>query len=99
MFYGKDQLGEMSPSGRPSPGVERLTPKHNNLRRAPRSKNKGFGNALKVTPVGFEPTPFRNGALNHRLRLIGQSVAVKNAVVVWIPLARGVNIIRDCPFG
>ena len=28
----------------------------------------------KVTPVGFEPTPFRNGALSHRLRPLGQSV-------------------------
>ena len=27
-----------------------------------------------VTPVGFEPTPFRNGALSHRLRPLGQSV-------------------------
>ena len=30
----------------------------------------------KMTPVGFEPTPFRNGALSHRLRPLGQSVAV-----------------------
>ena len=30
--------------------------------------------AQKVTPVGFEPTPFRNGALSHRLRPLGQSV-------------------------
>ena len=29
---------------------------------------------LKMTPVGFEPTPFRNGALSHRLRPLGQSV-------------------------
>ena len=28
----------------------------------------------KVTPVGFEPTPLRNGALSHRLRPLGQSV-------------------------
>ena len=27
-----------------------------------------------LTPVGFEPTPLRNGALSHRLRLHGQSV-------------------------
>ena len=27
-----------------------------------------------MTPVGFEPTPFRNGALSHRLRPLGQSV-------------------------
>ena len=32
--------------------------------------------APKVTPVGFEPTPFRNGALSHRLRPLGQSVSV-----------------------
>ena len=29
---------------------------------------------IKMTPVGFEPTPFRNGALSHRLRPLGQSV-------------------------
>jgi hypothetical protein len=28
----------------------------------------------KMTPVGFEPTPSRNGALSHRLRPLGQSV-------------------------
>ena len=28
----------------------------------------------KMTFVAFEPTPFRNGALSHRLRLLGQSV-------------------------
>jgi hypothetical protein len=27
----------------------------------------------KMTPVGSEPTPFRNGALSHRLRPRGQS--------------------------
>ena len=31
---------------------------------------------FKMTPVGFEPTPFRNGALSHRLRPLGQSVVV-----------------------
>ena len=30
----------------------------------------------KMTPVGFEPTPFLNGALSHRLRPLGQSVVV-----------------------
>ena len=28
----------------------------------------------KVTAVGFEPTPFRNGALSHRLGPLGRSV-------------------------
>ena len=28
----------------------------------------------EVTPVGFEPTPFRTGALSQRLRPLGQSV-------------------------
>ena len=28
----------------------------------------------EVTAVGFEPTPFRNGALSHRLRPLGQTV-------------------------
>ena len=30
--------------------------------------------AAKVTPVGFEPTPLRTGALSQRLRPLGQSV-------------------------
>ena len=30
----------------------------------------------KVTAVGFEPTPLRNGALSHRLRPLGQTVLV-----------------------
>ena len=28
----------------------------------------------RMTSVGFEPTPFRNGALSHRLRPLGQNV-------------------------
>ena len=28
----------------------------------------------QMTAVGFEPTPFRNGALSHRLRPLGQTV-------------------------
>ena len=31
-----------------------------------------------MTPVGFEPTPFRNGALSHRLRPLGQSVHARS---------------------
>ena len=30
---------------------------------------------IQMTAVGFEPTPFRNGALSHRLRPLGQSVS------------------------
>ena len=30
-----------------------------------------------LTAVGFEPTPFRNGALSHRLRPLGQTVLVE----------------------
>ena len=33
----------------------------------------------KVTAVGFEPTPFRSGALSHRLRPLGQTVMTGNA--------------------
>ena len=29
---------------------------------------------IRMTAVGFEPTPFRNGALSHRLRPLGQTV-------------------------
>jgi hypothetical protein len=36
--------------------------------------------ANKMTPVGFEPTLFRNGALSHRLRLFGQSVLKIRAI-------------------
>ena len=34
----------------------------------------GNASPAKVTPVGFEPTPLRNGALSHCLRPLGQSV-------------------------
>ena len=33
----------------------------------------------KLTAVGFEPTPFRNGALSHRLRPLGQTVMTAGA--------------------
>ena len=33
-----------------------------------------LANHNAVTPVGFEPTPFRTGALSQRLRPLGQSV-------------------------
>ena len=49
--------------------------------RSTRSQVLQTGNLPKMTPVGFEPTPFRNGALSHRLRPLGQSVVVVN---VWI---------------
>ena len=39
---------------------------------------------IKMTPVGFEPTPFRNGALNHRLRPLGQSVSGKSTMLVGL---------------
>ena len=32
------------------------------------------GTRVKLTSVGFEPTPLRNGALSHRLRPLGQNV-------------------------
>ena len=32
------------------------------------------GHSCKLTAPGFEPTPFRNGALSHRLRPLGQTV-------------------------
>ena len=38
---------------------------------------KGWRASGKLTAVGFEPTPFRNGALSHRLRPLGQTV-IKN---------------------
>jgi hypothetical protein len=34
----------------------------------------------EMTPVGFEPAPFRNGALRHRIRLLGQSVSKIRAI-------------------
>ena len=43
----------------------------------------------QMTPVGFEPTPFRNGALSHRLRPLGQSVSVNRVTILTshIPIA------------
>ena len=52
-----------------------------------------------MTPVGFEPTPLRNGALSHRLRPLGQSVLSytthagvpkpdKNNSMVWAHVKR-----------
>ena len=32
---------------------------------------------IELTAVGFEPAPFRNGALSHRLRPLGQTVLVE----------------------
>jgi hypothetical protein len=34
------------------------------------------GTCIKLTPVGFEPTPLRTGALSQRLRPLGQSVLI-----------------------
>ncbi len=31
---------------------------------------------IKMTAAGFEPTPFRNGALSHRCRPLGQTVLI-----------------------
>jgi hypothetical protein len=36
--------------------------------------SRGGVNDGKMTAVGFEPTPLRNGALSHRLRPLGQTV-------------------------
>ena len=37
-----------------------------------------------MTPVGFEPTPFRNGALSHRLGPLGQSVHARSEEEIHI---------------
>ena len=50
---------------------------------------------VKVTPVGFEPTPFRNGALSHRLRPLGQSVIGSHNVEVG-PARNGTCIRKPC---
>ena len=42
----------------------------------------------EMTAVGFEPTPFRNGALSHRLRPLGQTVgdgAHASSITDWLP--------------
>ena len=50
-----------------------------------------------MTPVGFEPTPFRNGALSHRLRPLGQSVlawqvgVAQSLYFCWFGLLRGIS--------
>ncbi len=51
----------------PLPSPIPTTPDHTTM-------STGHPPPLKMTPVGFEPTPFRNGALSHRLRPLGQSV-------------------------
>ena len=33
-----------------------------------------------MTAVGFEPTPFRNGALSHHLRPLGQTVVMPRTI-------------------
>jgi hypothetical protein len=37
-------------------------------------RGTGCAPRQKMTPAGFEPTPFRNGALSHRRRPLAQSV-------------------------
>ena len=38
------------------------------------TRGKSCRRAINMTPVGFEPTPLRTGALSQRLRPLGQSV-------------------------
>jgi hypothetical protein len=42
-------------------------------------RNQMYAESKHVTPVGFEPTPFRTGALSQRLRPLGQSVLTVGA--------------------
>ena len=42
----------------------------------------------KLTAVGFEPTPLRNGALSHRLRPLGQTVLPRRAAVAPLRFER-----------
>ena len=42
-------------------------------------RNQMYAESKHVTPVGFEPTPFRTGALSQRLRPLGQSVLTVDA--------------------
>ena len=53
-------------------------------------------NGVPMTPVGFEPTPFRNGALSHRLRPLGQSVHVAcgQVILVHVPANGGREVCR-----
>ena len=48
----------------------------------------------KVTPVGFEPTPLRNGALSHRLRPLGQSVL---GSIFWHPSRHSASLEVNLP--
>ena len=45
----------------------------------------------KMTPVGFEPTPFRNGALSPRLRPLGQSVHEVSIICMEIAYLEGTS--------
>ena len=40
----------------------------------------------KVTAVGFEPTPFRTGALSQRLRPLGQTVSAYSCAAAAVGL-------------
>ena len=46
----------------------------------------------KMTPVGFENTPFRNGTLSDRLRPVGQMVfcmlQLASSVLAWLGVKR-----------
>jgi hypothetical protein len=67
---------------RPSPRGRALVPAlvqplHHGLARNSPKRQIGFDmvrSTIHMTLVGLEPTPFRNGALSHRLRPLGQSV-------------------------
>ena len=43
-----------------------------------------------MTAVGFEPTPFRTGALSQRLRPLGQTVLIAR-IVLWSHFAPSAN--------
>ena len=51
------------------------------------TRGKSCRTAINMTPVGFEPTPLRTGALSQRLRPLGQSVL--RIVRLWTQLSQG----------
>ena len=52
----------------------------------------------ELTAVGFEPTPFRNGALSHRLRPLGQTVIVACKPVTQTSLPSATSATRVSPY-
>ena len=50
---------------------------------------------IQVTAVGFEPTPFRNGALSHRLRPLGQTVLFEGGLACGASSCSNASLVAE----